>query len=111
MPRSTATALTSAIEDLNGSIIVDASGCPSILKKELKVKNRFIALGYQETLENSDSFFSNSIKIYYSGEFGYYWIFPRDPIKKEINVGVGIFGDFGLNLKKMLDVGENLSVA
>ena len=36
-------------------------------------------------------------------ELGYYWIFPRDPSKNELNVGVGTFGRFNLNLKKMLE--------
>ncbi|MCK5030010.1 MAG: hypothetical protein KAR64_00945 [Thermoplasmatales archaeon] len=43
------------------------------------------------------------MKVIYIGNFGYYWIFPRDPKKKEINLGIGFSGNFGYNLKNMLE--------
>jgi flavin-dependent dehydrogenase len=43
------------------------------------------------------------LKVIYTGNFGYYWIFPRDPKKKEINLGIGFSGNFGYNLKNMLE--------
>ena len=91
------------ISDLDGDVIVDASGCPSFIKKELGLKKGVIGVGYQQTIENSNSFVSNKLKIIYFGDVGYYWIFPRNPEKKEINVGVGTLGNFHLNLKDMLE--------
>ena len=75
-------------------VIVDASGCPSVVKKDIGLKQGLFGVGYQETLEESNSFVLDMLKIIYFKEFGYYWIFPRNPEKREINLGVGIFGDF-----------------
>ncbi len=93
---------------LNGDYIIDASGCPSIFKRKYGFNKGIKGIGYQQTLENSNNFVNNTIKIWYTNEMGYYWIFPRNPIKKEINIGYGIFNknkikNGKINLKKKLD--------
>lgn len=54
-------------------------------------------------MEDPNNFISDTIKIFYDGRFGYFWIFPRDPVKKEVNVGLGVFGDSEYNLKELLE--------
>ena len=88
--------------DLLSDYIVDASGCPSTIKRELNLNKGLKGVTYQHTIEDSNCFISDTIKIYYIGEFGYYWIFPRNPEKKEINVGIGFIKNFGYNLKNLL---------
>jgi flavin-dependent dehydrogenase len=92
-----------SINDLNGDYVIDASGCPSIIKKELGLKRGIKGSTYQQTLENSNSFISNTVKLFYSDFGGYFWIFPRNPLKKEINLGVGSFRKYNYNLKEMLE--------
>ena len=41
--------------------------------------------------------------MFFHGTMGYYWIFPRDPRKKEINLGVGVTGDRDVHLKEILE--------
>jgi len=89
--------------DLDGKYIVDASGCPSCIKRELKMNKGIKGISYQQTLENSNCFNHNKMKIIITGKFGYYWIFPRDPLKNEINLGIGFFGKFNYDLKNMLE--------
>jgi len=51
-------------------------------------------------------FIADTVKVFYTGIVGYYWIFPRDPIKKEINIGVigvGLLSDDDYNLKELLE--------
>ena len=91
------------IAELEGDYIIDASGCPSSIKRELGIPYGLVGSAYQQTLEQSNWFFPNTVKIVFFGEFGYYWIFPRDPRKKEINLGVGVFGDVDCTLKAMLE--------
>lgn len=91
------------IADLDGDYIIDASGCPSSIKRELGFTKGLRATTYQQTLEDSNSFVCDTVKILYTGSGGYYWIFPRDPEKKEINIGVGLIGKIDCNLKKMLE--------
>ncbi len=90
-------------DDLNCDYIVDASGCPSTIKRELKLNKGLKGVSYQQTIEDSNCFISDTIKIYYIGEFGYYWIFPRNPDKKEVNIGIGFIKNFGYNLKNLLE--------
>ena len=90
--------------DLDGDYIIDASGCPSLVKRELRLKKGFIGSTYQQTLENSNCFVSDTIKVIYSDFGGYFWIFPRNPFKNEINVGVGSFQNLNYNLKEILEV-------
>jgi flavin-dependent dehydrogenase len=92
-----------SINDLNGDYIIDASGCPSQVKRELGLNNGIIGVTYQQTLENSNNFISNTVKIIYSDFGGYFWIFPRNPFKDEINLGVGSIKIFNYNLKEMLE--------
>jgi flavin-dependent dehydrogenase len=91
------------IRDLDGDYIVDASGCPSSIKKELGLNKGIKGISYQQTLEKSNCFNPNKMKIIITGDFGYYWIFPRNPLKNEINLGIGIFGRYNYNLKNMLE--------
>jgi len=91
------------IGDLDGAYIVDATGCPSSVKRELELNKGIKGVAYQQTLEDSNYFAPDTMKIFFTGLFGYYWIFPRNPRKKEINLGVGFFSDFGYNLREMLE--------
>lgn len=91
-----------SINNLDGDVIVDGSGCPSIIKRELNIGIGFIANTYQQTLENANCFKKDRIQIIYIPQGGYFWIFPRDPEKKEVNIGVGTYGKFNYNLREML---------
>jgi flavin-dependent dehydrogenase len=91
-----------SVDELDGDVIVDASGCPSTVKRELDLGTGFIGITYQETLENSNFFKGDTIQVIFLCPFGYYWIFPRNPEKKEVNVGVGILGRLTSNLRDML---------
>lgn len=62
-----------------------------------------IGVTYQQTLENSNCFISDTIKVIHSDFGGYFWIFPRNPLKNEINLGVGSFQILNYNLKKKLE--------
>jgi flavin-dependent dehydrogenase len=92
-----------SVNDLDGDYIVDASGCPSVIKRELKIDKGIKGVTYQQTLENSNFFDSDVMRVFYSGTLGYFWIFPRDPEKKEINIGVGFVGRLDFNLKEKLE--------
>jgi len=72
------------------------------VKRELNIGTGFTGKTYQETLENSNCFHCNTIQIIFTSHFGYFWIFPRNPEKREVNVGVATFGKFGYNLREML---------
>ncbi len=89
--------------DLDGDYIIDASGCPSTIKKELGLNKGIKGITYQQTIEDSNCFTSDTIKIYFIGGLGYYWIFPRNPDKNEVNVGLGFAKRFNYNLKEMLE--------
>jgi len=91
------------LEDLNGKYIVDASGCPSKIKKILNIKQKNIGITYQQTLEDSNYFNKNTVKMFLTINNGYFWIFPRNPEKKEINLGVGISNKKNIDLKKNLE--------
>jgi flavin-dependent dehydrogenase len=91
------------VHDLEGDYIVDASGCPSVVKRVLNIGGGIKGITYQQTLENANCFRSDTIRIFYTGYFGYYRVFPRDPRKKEVNVGIGFSGTFNYNLKEMLE--------
>ena len=72
------------------------------MKKELNIKTGYTGTTYQETLENSNCFYRDTIKTFFDDSPGYFWIFPRNSEQKEVNVGVVTFGKFGYNLRKML---------
>ena len=92
-----------SIDELSSDIIIDASGCPSTVKRALQIDYGFKGVTYQHTITNCNQFNPDKVCIHYSKKFGYFWIFPRDPKSKEVNVGVGFIQDFGYNLKEMLD--------
>lgn len=91
------------VDALDGEVIVDASGCPSSIKKELKIPHGLVGRTFQQTLEDCSWFTADTVKIFFTGKVGYYWVFPRDPSKKEVNIGVGVFGRFDCDLKTMLE--------
>ena len=91
------------IRDLDGDYIIDASGCPSSVKRELDIPMGFTGVTYQQTLEDSNAFVSDTVKIVFCGDFGYFWVFPRDPLKQEVNLGIGFMGKFDGNLRELLE--------
>jgi flavin-dependent dehydrogenase len=91
-----------SIRDLDGDVIVDASGCPSTVKKELGIGRGFVGTTFQQTLEDASCFQCDTIHITFAAPLGYFWIFPRNPKKREVNLGVGTMGDFGYDLREML---------
>jgi flavin-dependent dehydrogenase len=93
-----------SINQLSADVIIDASGSRNQFKKELGIKRRSYGLSYQETLRNSNHYIPDTIQIFWSKKNGYYWIFPRDPNYKEINIGLGFFGRTQENLKELLQV-------
>jgi flavin-dependent dehydrogenase len=80
-----------SIDELDGEYIVDASGYPSTIKRELHLESGMQAKTYQQTLENCNLFIPHLLKLIYT-DFcaGYFWIFPRNPEKKEVNLGIGV---------------------
>ena len=93
-----------SIDDLDGDYIVDASGCPSSIKRELELNRGIKGITYQQTLEDCNSFVSNTMKVIFTDySAGYFWIFPRNPEKKEINLGVGVVIDTNYQLKETLE--------
>lgn len=93
----------SSVKDLGGDYIIDASGCPSTIKRELGLNKGIKGITYQQTLEDSNSYTPNTVKIIFMGISGFIWIFPRNPEKKEINVGLGIVEGMPCNLKEILE--------
>lgn len=93
-----------SINDLDGDYIVDASGCPSSIKRELGFRRGIKGISYQQTLEDSNYLTSDTIRCIITESIGYYWIFPRNPEKKEINLGVGLMRNLKCNLKEMLEL-------
>lgn len=96
-----------SIDDLNGDYIIDASGSTNRFKKELGIKRGSNGLAYQETIQNSNAFRTDTISLHFTGSNGYYWIFPRDPAHREINIGIGFFHRKITNLKKRLQQFKN----
>ena len=92
-----------SVDDLDGEYIIDASGCPSSIKRELGFNKGIKGITYQQTLEDSNKFFPDVIKVFFTEAVGYYWLFPRDPEKKEVNLGIGVVGKYNCNLKEMLE--------
>jgi len=92
-----------SLNDLDGDYIVDASGCPSSIKRELKIKHGLANLTYQQTIEDCNWFKSDTIRTFFTGISGYFWAFPRNPEKKEVNLGVGTALKENINLKQMLE--------
>lgn len=91
-----------SFQDLKGDVIVDASGALNQFKRKLNLKTGVKGFAYQETLRNSNLFKSDTIKLYFTGKIGYYWIFPRNPEHNEINVGIGFFNRNEKHLKELL---------
>jgi len=91
------------VSQLSSDFVVDASGCPSSVKRNLGLGLGDVALTYQQTLVDSNCFEPDIIKMYYMGEVGYFWIFPRRPERSEVNVGMGFSGlHHKQSLKRML---------
>lgn len=93
-----------SIDELDGDYIVDASGCPSTIKRELGLNRGIKGITYQQTLEDCNWFVSNTLKLILNDySAGYFWIFPRNPEKKEVNLGVGFLMDTNYQLKETLE--------
>lgn len=90
------------VDSLSGDYIVDASGCPSIIRKKLHLPLRFVGFGYQETLKDCSAFNEHTMKMIFNTLGGYYWIFPRNKDRREVNVGVGLYEKKSLNYKDIL---------
>jgi flavin-dependent dehydrogenase len=79
-----------SVDELDGDYIVDASGCPSVIRRELDLIRNTAGIAYQQTLEDCNKFVSNTVQVILTDYFpGYFWIFPRNPDKKEVNLGIG----------------------
>jgi flavin-dependent dehydrogenase len=91
-----------SLHGLNGDYIVDASGCPSVIRRELGIPIKHYGICYQETLQDANVFSPDTMRFYFLESPGYYWIFPRDPRKKEVNLGVGIPSTQSSHLKEIL---------
>ena len=92
-----------SVRELDGDYIVDASGCPSTIKRELGLTRGMKGITYQQTLEDSNAYVAGTVKIFFMGISGFIWIFPRNPEKKEINVGLGTLEGMPYNLKEILE--------
>lgn len=92
-----------SLETLEGDYIIDASGCPSSVKRILGLKQEHVGTTYQQTIQNANCFTAGTMKVIFTSYLGYFWIFPRNPVKQEVNLGVGILGDFGYHLKGILE--------
>ena len=93
-----------SINELEGDYIVDASGCPSVIKRELDLNRGIMGVGYQQTLEDCNRFVSNTVQVILTDYFpGYFWIFPRNPDKKEVNLGIGFSRKTNFQLKGTLE--------
>lgn len=92
----------SSISELDGTFLVDASGCPSTLRKDLGLTHVRVARSYQQTIEHANVFRADTVRFFFKKSVGYFWIFPRDTTKKEINVGVGVMSTARGNPKELL---------
>jgi len=92
-----------SVRDLDGTYIVDASGCPSSIKRELGFGTGHVGVTYQQTLRDANCFRGDFIQLVFMENLGYYWVFPRDPAKREMNVGVGTLGTIGADLRELLE--------
>ena len=92
-----------SLDELDGDFIVDASGIPSIIKKQLGIKNLFIGNSYQQTLEDCTAYVKDTVQIFFDERVGYFWIFPRHAEKKEVNIGIGFYRMEKDNLKDILE--------
>jgi flavin-dependent dehydrogenase len=91
------------VKQFTSDYIIDASGCPSIVRRELKLKKGVIGITYQQSLEECSHFKEHTMRIYLTADSGYYWLFPRNPKKKEINLGMGMVIRKHRNLKKQIE--------
>lgn len=92
-----------SVDDLDAEYIVDASGCPSTIRKELGLPFRFFGTTYQQTMEQANCYRPHTLTVVFTRDAGYYWIFPRNPEKAEVNLGVGLLGESGARLKMFLE--------
>jgi flavin-dependent dehydrogenase len=91
------------ISSLSGDIIVDASGCPSIVKRNLGIPHRFVGLGFQQTIKDCSAFNDHTLKIIFDRNGGYYWLFPRHSKTREMNIGIGLTINNNAKLSVLLE--------
>ena len=94
----------SDVAELSSDFIIDASGCPSPIRRKLHLPLRFVGVGYQETISDCSVFEPGLMKIVFDKRGGYFWVFPRRSEFREVNVGVGFFKKQSLNLDQVLSV-------
>jgi flavin-dependent dehydrogenase len=91
-----------SISELDGTAIVDASGCPSMLRKDLGLAHGRVSRSYQQTIQNANVYRPDTVRFIFKNSLGYFWIFPRDPTKKEVNLGIGVLDISRGNPKELL---------
>lgn len=91
------------VSSLSGDIIVDASGCPSIVKRNLGIPHRLVGYGFQQTIKNCSAYEDHSLKIIFDKHGGYYWLFPRHPETREMNLGIGLTINNNVKLSLLLE--------
>ena len=90
-------------DDLDGDYLIDASGCPSTIKRSLGLPLGYYGTTYQQTLEDANCYVPDTIEVIFTPNMGYYWVFPRNPQTKEVNIGVGLLSRQDLELKSLLE--------
>lgn len=91
------------VTSLDGEYIVDASGMPSIVKRQMGLQSIFVGNSYQQTLTDCNVFEEGVVKIVFDKRIGYFWIFPRRIERKEVNVGIGFYRLESDNLRSILE--------
>jgi len=91
------------VTKLSSDVIVDASGCPSMIRKKLGLPHRYVSYGYQQTLTNCSAYEEKTLKIFFENNGGYYWIFPRHPETREVNLGIGLYLHNHVKLPALLE--------
>lgn len=91
------------ISQLQGDFIVDASGMPSIIKRQMGIQSIFVGNSYQQTLSKCNAFEEGVVKIVFDKRIGYFWVFPRRIQRKEVNVGIGFYRMNKDNLRLILE--------
>lgn len=91
------------VHDLPGDYIVDASGCPSAVKRQYGLHHGCVGCSYQQTLQEASWYVPDTLRIIFDEHVGYCWVFPRTPSTREINVGIGFFHQSPTNLKERLE--------
>ncbi len=82
----------SNVLELPADFVVDASGCPSAIKKSWHRYPGLRGFSLQQTVVDPQVCRPHCIEMYFVGDFGYCWLFPRDVSRSEVNVGLVMYG-------------------